>query len=84
MKKRRLKFLQWAVIGSAAVLASVLLLIAVRLSIAANQAPQPQAILTLGGDPNREKAAAQLAKHYPSLEVWVSTGETPQTSTQIF
>lgn len=63
---------------------SLLLLIAVRLSIAADQAPYPQAILTLGGDPKREKAAAELAKHYPSLEVWVSTGETPQRSTAIF
>ncbi|WP_225913905.1 YdcF family protein [Leptolyngbya ohadii] len=62
----------------------LLLLIPVRLSIAAHQAPRPQAILVLGGDPRREEAAAQLAHHYPDLEVWVSTGEVRQRSETIF
>jgi len=65
-------------------MAIVLLIIPVRLTIAAHQAPRPQAILTLGGDPRREEAAAQLARHYPSLDVWVSTGETRQKSEAIF
>ncbi|MBD1849841.1 YdcF family protein [Cyanobacteria bacterium FACHB-502] len=59
-------------------------MIPVRLAVAAHQAPRPQVILTLGGDPSREAAAAQLARHYPSLDVWVSTGETRQKSQAIF
>jgi len=61
-----------------------LTVIPVRLAIAMHQAPRPQAILTLGGDPSREAVAAQLARHYSSLDVWVSTGETRQKSQAIF
>ncbi len=76
--------MRWASISLAALLAIVLLMIPVRLAVAAHQAPRPQVILTLGGDPSREAAAAQLARHYPSLDVWVSTGETRQKSQAIF
>jgi uncharacterized SAM-binding protein YcdF (DUF218 family) len=78
VKKLRLKSLRWAAVSLVGLLIGVLLIIPVRLAIAARQAPHPQAILALGGNPDREAAAAQLARHYPALEVWVSTGETPQ------
>jgi uncharacterized SAM-binding protein YcdF (DUF218 family) len=65
-------------------LAGLLSVIPVRLAIAYSQAPYPQAILVLGGEPTREKAAAQLASVYPDLEVWVSTGESPEKSEAIF
>jgi uncharacterized SAM-binding protein YcdF (DUF218 family) len=42
-------------------------------AIAFDQAPLPQAILTLGGDPTREAFAAQFAQMHPSLEIWVSS-----------
>ena len=58
--------------------------IPVRLVAAYLQSPQPQAILVLGGDPQRELAAAQLARHYPDLEVWVSSGALPKSSTATF
>ncbi|MBE9049475.1 YdcF family protein [Nostocales cyanobacterium LEGE 11386] len=52
---------------------SLLLIIPVRLAIAINQAPQPQAFFILGGEPAREKSAAELARWYPSLDIWVSS-----------
>jgi uncharacterized SAM-binding protein YcdF (DUF218 family) len=82
--KKRLKLVRWAVLTLTGLLLAVLLTIPVRLAIAAHQAPEPQAILTLGGNPNREKAAAQLARYYPLLPVWVSTGEMPQDAQAIF
>lgn len=51
--------------------------IALKLTITIHQAPQPEAIIVLGGGTGREEAAAQLAKHDPELEVWVSSGDKP-------
>ncbi|GAB4369429.1 MAG: YdcF family protein [Elainellaceae cyanobacterium] len=59
-------------------------LIPVRLALAAQQAPQPQAILVLGGASGREEAAAQLARYNPNLEIWVSSGKTPRDAYPIF
>ena len=59
-------------------------IIPIRLAIAKHLAPQPQAILTLGGDASREKAAAQLARQHPTLPIWTSTGESPRSATAIF
>jgi uncharacterized SAM-binding protein YcdF (DUF218 family) len=60
-------------------------IILLRLAIAFHQAPKPQAILVLGGDPGRETAAAQLARHYPGLEVWVSGGSNlPEPTFAVF
>jgi uncharacterized SAM-binding protein YcdF (DUF218 family) len=62
----------------------LLSIIPVRLSIAFYHAPQPQAILILGGNPKREAAAAQLAHYYPKLDVWVSSGASPKDARSIF
>jgi uncharacterized SAM-binding protein YcdF (DUF218 family) len=60
--------------GLASALILVLIgIIPVRLAIAFDQAPLPQAILTLGGDPAREAFTAQFAQMHPSLEIWVSS-----------
>lgn len=59
-------------------------IIPLRLAIAHYQAPEPQAVLVLGGDPRREEAAAQLARFDPSLQVWVSTGMPYEESKSIF
>lgn len=58
--------------------------IPLRLALAARQAPHPQAVLVLGGGTGREQAASQLAKADSALEVWVSTGRTPQETYPIF
>lgn len=69
-------------------LASTLLLllsiIPIRIAIAKTCAPFPQAILTLGGGSEREELAARLAQMYPSLEIWVSSGTSPESAHQTF
>lgn len=59
-------------------------IIPIRLAIALNQAPFPQAILTLGGGEDREEFTAQFAQMHPSLEIWVSTGTVPDNARRIF
>jgi uncharacterized SAM-binding protein YcdF (DUF218 family) len=65
----------------------ILLLLAfipVRLAIAYSQSPSPQAILTLGGGGDREPFTAHFAKNYPSLKIWVSSGQAPDKARPIF
>ncbi|WP_225931432.1 YdcF family protein [Leptolyngbya sp. 7M] len=59
-------------------------MIPARLAIAYFHSPHPEAILVLGGNPDREAAAAQLANQYPELDIWVSSGELPQNARAIF
>jgi len=62
----------------------LLSIIPARLAIAYYRSPLPQAILTLGGPPDREEFTAQFAQTYPSLEIWVSSGIPPEQSRAIF
>nr|WP_208491956.1 YdcF family protein [aff. Roholtiella sp. LEGE 12411] len=62
----------------------LLLIIPLRLAIAYYQAPQPQAILTLGAWIDREEFTAEFARWYPSLEIWVSSGSFPYMVRPIF
>ncbi|GAB4171717.1 MAG: YdcF family protein [Coleofasciculaceae cyanobacterium] len=66
------------------VLLLLLSIIPVRLAIASYQAPNPQAILTLGGSPDREEFTAQFAQYYPSLDIWVSSGIAPEKARAVF
>lgn len=50
-----------------------------RLWIARHQQPRPQAIVVLGGTPDREQIAARLGQTRPNLEIWVSSG-TPEAA----
>ena len=50
--------------------------ILIRLAIAYHQAPRPQAILTLGGDPKRSELTAQLAQKNPSPKKTRRHGDT--------
>jgi uncharacterized SAM-binding protein YcdF (DUF218 family) len=45
---------------------------------------KPQAILVLGGSPDRERFAAGLAKDYPELPIWVSSGSNKEYSEWVF
>jgi uncharacterized SAM-binding protein YcdF (DUF218 family) len=47
-----------------------------RLAIARQQSPSPEIILILGGSSDREEYAVHLARRYPSLKIWVSTGSS--------
>lgn len=70
--------------GMAACLISLMSYIAIRLAIAAYLAPTPEAILTLGGRPARERFAAEFAQFHPNLPIWVSSGLRPQDARPIF
>ncbi|MBD2297283.1 YdcF family protein [Nostoc sp. FACHB-190] len=63
---------------------AILLTIPVRLAIAYYQAPQSQAILTLGGGSDREEFTASFAHFYPDLKIWVSSGSPPKRAREIF
>jgi uncharacterized SAM-binding protein YcdF (DUF218 family) len=56
----------------------------IRIGLAAQQAPSPQAILILGGDPKREEEAAKLAKYYTKLNIWISSGPDADKSRDLF
>jgi uncharacterized SAM-binding protein YcdF (DUF218 family) len=45
---------------------------------------EPQAMLVLGGDPEREHFAAEFAQQNPDLEVWISSGTNPEYAHWIF
>jgi uncharacterized SAM-binding protein YcdF (DUF218 family) len=45
---------------------------------------QPQAILVLGGEEEREIFAAKFAAAHPHLPVWVSSGAPPSYTTKVF
>lgn len=67
--------LNWVALIASTGLLVFLCRIPVNLAIALYKSPQPEAILVLGGGKGREEAAAQLAAHYPKLDVWVSSGD---------
>lgn len=75
------KYAIFAVLGLVLVLLSF---IPLRIAIAAHQNPNPQAFLVLGGDPQREQLAAEMAKYYPALDIWVSSGSPPDKARAIF
>ena len=80
-KRKKHRFLYLAITAFILVLLSV---IPMRLAIATTLAPSPQAILILGAGSDREEFTAQFAKMYPSLEIWISSGTTPDNAYKIF
>ncbi|MFM7373430.1 MAG: YdcF family protein, partial [Sphaerospermopsis kisseleviana] len=49
--------------------------IPLRLAIARQQNPHPQAILMLSGENSRAKFNREMAQKFPDLPIWVSVGE---------
>jgi uncharacterized SAM-binding protein YcdF (DUF218 family) len=45
---------------------------------------QPQAMLVLGGDPEREDFAAEFARQHPNLSIWVSGVGNPRNTEEVF
>jgi uncharacterized SAM-binding protein YcdF (DUF218 family) len=45
---------------------------------------RPQAVLVLGGSPEREKFAATFAHEHPELPIWVSSGSNPEYAEWLF
>ncbi|GAB1544836.1 YdcF family protein [Scytonema sp. NUACC21] len=77
-------FKKYWIFALAGLIIILLSIIPLRLAIASYQVPHPQAILTLGGGADREKFAAKLAQDNPSLDIWVSSGTTPEKAHLIF
>ncbi len=71
-------------LGIIALLTVWLSVIPIRIAIATHQAPIPQAMFILGGDPKREIAAAQIAAYYPDIKIWISSGELPTQTQAMF
>lgn len=44
----------------------------------------PQALLVLGGAPERELFAAKFARQHPNLDIWVSSGSNPEYAEWVF
>lgn len=63
------------------VLASI---IPIKLAVAHHQFTKPNAILTLGGNVDREYFTAKFAQTHPSLPIWVSSGVPIQLAFSIF
>ena len=45
---------------------------------------QPQAILVLGGAPEREDFAAKFAQEHPNLPIWISSGSNLEYTEDVF
>jgi uncharacterized SAM-binding protein YcdF (DUF218 family) len=77
-------FKQYWILALAGFILILLLVIPIRLAIASYQAPQPQAILILGGGTDREQFTAEFAQKHPSLDIWLSSGSLPTLAQSIF
>ena len=49
-----------------------------------NALTQPQAILVLGGAPEREDFAAEFAQQHPNLPIWISSGSNVEYTEDVF
>ncbi len=45
---------------------------------------RPDAMLVLGGSPDREVFAADFARQHPHLDIWVSSGSNPEYAEWVF
>jgi uncharacterized SAM-binding protein YcdF (DUF218 family) len=72
-RKFRKTFRLLLIAGIAAFLA-ILVSIPVQIIITQIQTPDPQGILMLGGNMNRERFTAKFAQKHPQLPVWISVG----------
>lgn len=74
---------RWHWLG-AAFLIGLLSYLPVRLMIATLQAPNPKAILTLGGGGGREAFTAEFATTHPDLNIWISSGMEVEKADRLF
>lgn len=78
------KIAKYVVFAAAGLILFLFSIIPIRIAIASYQAPHPQAILTLGGGPERETFTAEFAQEHPHLDIWVSSGILPAKALAIF
>ena len=84
MKLLYCKITKYAVLTAAGFILILLSIIPLKIAITSHQAPHPQAILTLGGSPNREIFTAEFAQNHPNLDIWISSGAPPALAFSIF
>ncbi|MBR8829287.1 MAG: YdcF family protein [Gomphosphaeria aponina SAG 52.96 = DSM 107014] len=75
---------KWLVTIAFLLLSVRFIIIPLQIAIAFYQYPHPQSIFVLGGNIEREKAAAQLAKTYKNLPIVISSGNPPKYTKAIF
>jgi uncharacterized SAM-binding protein YcdF (DUF218 family) len=80
-KCQKFRFVWLAGVACLLVLVTI---IPIRLAIALYQAPDPQAIFTLGSGREREEFTAKFAQKHPHLAIWVSGGIRPDKTREIF
>ncbi len=84
MKRLHRQLKKYSLLTLVTIMLAVWSAIPIQIAIAFYQAPQPQAILTLGGGPEREEFTAQFARQYPTLDIWVSSGASAEHARTIF
>ncbi|GJD16233.1 hypothetical protein RIVM261_011890 [Rivularia sp. IAM M-261] len=63
---------------------TLILVIPIKIKIAIHQAPHPQAFFVLGGETKREEVTAEIARSFPNLDIWVSSGPDYLNTMRIF
>ncbi|NEO84817.1 MAG: YdcF family protein [Spirulina sp. SIO3F2] len=82
--RRTRRWLGWISLALLALVMSIVGTIGGHLMWVQNQAPNPMAIVVLGGDFEREYFAADFAQNYPQLPVVISSGMPEPKSRQFF
>ena len=75
---------KYTIIAAIAIVVSNIIIIPLKITLARYQAPEPQAILTLGGGREREIFTAKFALQHPDLPIWVSSGTKEMLAREIF
>jgi uncharacterized SAM-binding protein YcdF (DUF218 family) len=76
------KVFRFFLLIAVAVMVTVIGTIPVRIALTQAQVREPEAIFVLGGNLDRDRAAAELAQQHPELPIWISVGSN--RSRQIF
>ncbi|MEL7034480.1 MAG: YdcF family protein [Cyanobacteria bacterium J06592_8] len=75
---------RWVIWAISVLILFLIAIVPIQLVVARYQAPQPQAILTLGGGSDRELFTAQFANEHSDLDIWVSSGIPREPAIDIF
>ena len=84
LDRQRQIILRYIAIALISIVVATIGTIPLKIAIARYRSPYPQAILTLGGDYNREIFTAQFALKHPELPIWVSSGSKEILAREIF
>lgn len=74
MPPKAQKVFRFFLLIAVAVIVTVIGTIPVRIALTQSQVREPEAIFVLGGNLDRDRAAAELAQQHPEVPIWVSVG----------